>query len=95
MTSKQKSNGAAMAASVAVLLLAGCASDDSDDKASGMEASLTCLGGNECAGMSECAGGPGMGSCEGMNECKGMGWSYVKSKAECDKAGGTIKADES
>jgi hypothetical protein len=93
MNSKQKSQGAALAASVAVMLLSGCSNDSSDDKASGTEASLVCLGGNECKGMSECHGGPGMSSCEGMNDCKGMGWSYVKSEDDCKKAGGTIKTD--
>jgi uncharacterized membrane protein len=89
------SKGAALASSVAALLLAGCGMDSNDDDTSGQQAQLTCVGGNECAGMSECAGGPGDNSCAGMNECKGMGWVNVESEEECTDKGGTLKTEES
>jgi uncharacterized membrane protein len=87
---------AALASSVALLVLAGCGSDDGkSDDTSQAQGELRCLGGNECKGMSECSGGPGASECKGLNECKGMGWSYVDSEPECTEAGGTIQEEPS
>ena len=85
--------GAALAGSVALLLLGACGSDDEGTNVGMQSAELKCLGGNACKAMSECHGGPSMNMCQGMNECKGMGWAYVEDEQECTDLGGTVKQD--
>ena len=63
------------------------------DKAGGYVVGMgdvQCSGANLCAGMSQCAGGASGNMCMGMNDCAGMGWDYTETKADCDKAGGTV-----
>ena len=96
MDSKRFAIGnAALAGSVALLLLAGCGSDDNkgSEETAQTGGELRCVGGNECKGQSECKGGPAGSSCEGLNECKGQGWSWVDTEAECTTAGGTIQEE--
>ena len=81
--------GTSLATAVAALLLAaGCGSDDGGETGT-TEAQIRCLGGNECAAMSECAGGPAGGECAGLNECAGQGWVYTETAADCEQKGGT------
>jgi len=96
MDAKRSITGAALASSVALLILAGCGSDDKKSDETGQsQGELRCLGGNECKALSDCSGGPGGSECKGLNECKGQGWSYVDTEAECVEAGGTPQTEES
>lgn len=96
MNSKRNLNGAALASSVALLLLAGAGCGDSGggDDTSGTQEPLRCLGGNDCKAMSECATPDGKSSCVGMNDCAGMGWIYTKSEKECSDKGGTVLTED-
>jgi uncharacterized membrane protein len=47
-----------------------------------------CYGVNDCKGQSDCKSAKN--DCKGQNECKGQGFKDL-SKAECSKAGGSLK----
>lgn len=81
---KDLKTGAAIAGGVALMLFAGCGSDDGDDVGS-TDQGIECQGGNSCAGESACAGGTGGSACEGMNECAGQGWVWAEDQDECDE----------
>jgi hypothetical protein len=50
--------------------------------------SVHCMGINACKGESACK--TAENACKGQNACKGHGWLPVKSKAACEKKGGTV-----
>lgn len=49
---------------------------------------VECHGINSCKGTSACKSADN--ACKGQNSCKGHGWLPAKSKAACEKKGGTV-----
>lgn len=75
-------SGATIAATAAVLLLAGAAVAPASYA---KEAKGQCIGANACKGKSACK--TSANACKGQNSCKGQGF-LTKSKSECKKIKG-------
>lgn len=88
MTKKQ-TQGMALAAMAAGLLLAGAVAPAAADNNMGpKEGEMKCGGVNACKGQTNCMSSTN--NCKGMNSCKGKGWISM-TKEKCEEAGGKEK----
>jgi len=87
MASTRKLSGVAIAAAAASLFAMGYSAPVLADDAG----KIHCEGANGCKGKSDCKSAKN--SCQGQNSCKGQGFKEM-TKAECDKAKGDKKAEE-
>ena len=53
------------------------------------DAKVHCYGINKCKGQNDCKTADN--ACKGKSACKGQGFLNVKSKEECEKAGGKVE----
>jgi uncharacterized membrane protein len=83
-----KKSGVSIAASVAMLALAGAA-PTSSAIAKSHAAQIHCYGVNSCKGQSDCK--TASNDCRGQNSCKGQGFKEL-SKGQCAAEGGSLKA---
>jgi len=77
-------SGAAIAAAVAALLIAGTAIT-APTQVAAADAKGHCMGANACKGKSACK--TASSECKGMNACKGKGFLEM-TKEECDAVEG-------
>ncbi len=82
MTKGKKLVGMAIAASAALLFIAGC---ETTGGTGGSSAQIMCEGANACKGLSDCK--TASSACAGQNECKGLGGVSLTSAA-CGKVTG-------
>ena len=76
-------SGATLAVAAIALAIGGL----SPAPAAAKKAAVECMGINACKGKSACKTADN--ACKGQNACKGKGFSMTKSKAACEKKGGT------
>jgi hypothetical protein len=80
-------SGGSLAVAALALAMAGAATTAATNKAAAKEM-VHCMGINSCKGQSACKSANN--DCKGLNSCKGKGWLPAKSKAACEKKGGTV-----
>ena len=76
--------GAAVAAAVCSMFVAGAAGADEKPK----EGAVHCAGINSCKGQGSCAGADN--ACKAQNSCKGKGMVETKTAKECTDKGGKV-----
>lgn len=90
---KKTTAGAAVAAAVAGLFIAGnvmaeAAKSSVTVTTAAPAKKVMCEGVNSCKGKGACGGKDG---CKGKNGCKGKGMMEMGTEDECTKAGGKVK----
>ena len=84
MSNMRVISGASLAAAAALILVAGCASNQKPAQT----AEVHCAGINACKGQSACKSASN--SCKGLNACKGQGWVPTASADACTSQGGKV-----
>ncbi len=84
MSATRKIAGATIAATAALLFLAGCTSRTVPVQ----QAEVMCGGINACKGQGACKSATN--ACKGQAACKGQGWLPTASAEECTSQGGTV-----
>lgn len=87
MTKGKKLVGMAIAASAALLFIAGCETTGGTGKGApgSSAAQIMCEGANGCKGLSDCK--TANSACAGQNECKGLGIVSLSS-TQCGRVTG-------